>query len=91
SPMRAPIWVESPGGARLRVMAMVTERVPPGLVWMPFHFGGWWMGEDLRARYPEGAAPIVLGEAVNTAMTYGYDIVTMMQETKVSLCRLARA
>ena len=85
------VWVESPGGARLRVMAMVTERVPPGLVWMPFHFGGWWMGEDLRARYPEGAAPIVLGEAVNTAMTYGYDIVTMMQETKVSLCRLARA
>ncbi|TFW22044.1 formate dehydrogenase [Massilia arenosa] len=85
------LWVESPNGARIKVMAMVTERVPPGIVWMPFHFGGWWMGEDLHDKYPEGAAPIVRGEAVNTAWTYGYDAVTMMQETKVSLCRLARA
>jgi formate dehydrogenase major subunit len=33
----------------------------------------------------------VLGEAANTAMTYGYDSVTQMQETKVSLCRVKRA
>jgi formate dehydrogenase major subunit len=26
--------------------------------------------------------PIVRGEAINTATTYGYDSVTMMQETK---------
>lgn len=84
------VWVETPTGARLKVRAMVTPRVPMGLVWMPFHFGGWWMGEDLRSQYPEGAVPIVLGEAVNTGWTYGYDTVTMMQETKVSLCRLAR-
>ena len=84
------VHVETPTGARLKVMAMVTPRVPPGLVWMPFHFGGWWMGEDLLDNYPEGAAPIVRGEAVNTGWTYGYDAVTMMQETKVSLCRLAR-
>ena len=31
------------------------------------------------------------GEAVNTAMTYGYDIVTMMQETKTSLCQVQKA
>ena len=43
-----------------------------------------------RQHYPEGAAPIVRGEAVNTGWSYGYDAVTMMQETKVSLCRLAR-
>lgn len=84
------VHVETPTGARLKVMAMITPRVPPGLVWMPFHFGGWWMGEDLIDHYPEGAAPIVRGEAVNTGWTYGYDAVTMMQETKVSLCRLAR-
>jgi formate dehydrogenase major subunit len=41
--------------------------------------------------YPEGAAPYVRGEAVNTAMTYGYDIVTMMQETKTSLCQVSKA
>ena len=34
---------------------------------------------------------IVRGEAVNTAMTYGYDIVTMMQETKTSLCQVQKA
>jgi formate dehydrogenase major subunit len=85
------VWVETPTGARLKIMAYVTERVPPGMVWMPFHFAGWWMGEDLLEQYPKGAEPIVRGEAVNTGWTYGYDIVTMMQETKVSLCRLARA
>jgi formate dehydrogenase major subunit len=84
------VWVETPSGARLKIRTMVTKRVPQGLVWMPFHFGGWWMGEDLRDKYPEGAAPIVLGESCNTGWTYGYDAVTMMQETKVSLCRLAR-
>jgi formate dehydrogenase major subunit len=49
------------------------------------------MGEDLRGNYPPGSAPIVLGEAANTGWTYGYDVVTMMQETKVSLCRLVSA
>ncbi|MEN3366791.1 MAG: formate dehydrogenase major subunit [Burkholderiales bacterium] len=85
------LWVETPSGARLKMMAMVTPRVPVGIVWMPYHFGGWWMGDDLRPQYPEGASPIVLGEAANTGWTYGYDAVTMMQETKVSLCRLVRA
>ena len=85
------MWVETPAGARLKVQAMVTPRVAEGLVWMPFHFGGWWMGEDLVDRYPKGTAPIVRGEACNTGWTYGYDAVTMMQETKASLCRIVRA
>jgi threonine synthase len=38
----------------------------------------------------EGAAPIVRGEAINTGTTYGYDRVTMMQETKTTLCQVAR-
>ncbi len=42
----------------------------------------------MLAFYPEGAAPIVRGEAVNTATTYGYDAVTMMQETKTTLCQV---
>ena len=40
---------------------------------------------------PEGAAPIVRGESVNQGTTYGYDSVTMMQETKTTLCRVAKA
>jgi formate dehydrogenase major subunit len=85
------IWVETPSKARLKVKAQVTERVGPGTVFLPFAFAGWWMGRDLLDKYPAGAAPIVRGEAANTATTYGYDIVTMMQETKTTLCQVMKA
>ena len=85
------VWLHTPEGAKVKVMAQVTERVGRGVAFMPFHFGGHFQGEDLRSKYPEGADPYVLGEACNTAMTYGYDSVTQMQESKVSLCRLERA
>ena len=85
------VWIESPEGGRIKVKAMITYRVGPGVVFSPFHFGGHFQGEDLRAKYPEGSDPYVLGEAVNTAMTYGYDSVTQMQETKVSLCNVVPA
>jgi formate dehydrogenase major subunit len=85
------VWVSSPTGARIKVRALVTERVGPGVSFIPFHFAGWWQGRDLLDKYPEGAAPIVRGDAVNTATTYGYDSVTMMQETKTTLCQIERA
>ena len=84
------VWVKTPTGAQLKVQAMVTDRVGPGTTFIPFHFSGWWQGKDMLEFYPEGAAPIVRGEAVNTATTYGYDSVTMMQETKTTLCQVAR-
>ncbi|MGB8339544.1 MAG: formate dehydrogenase subunit alpha [Burkholderiales bacterium] len=85
------IHVQSPSGAQLKVKAQVTDRVAPGVVFIPFHFSGWLEGKDMLAYYPEGAAPIVRGEAVNTATTYGYDSVTMMQETKTTLCQISKA
>ncbi|WP_431854127.1 formate dehydrogenase subunit alpha, partial [Azospirillum sp.] len=85
------VWVEGPERGKVKVKAMVTERVGKGVAFMPFHFGGWFQGEDRRGRYPQGADPIVLGEAANTATTYGYDSVTQMQETKVTLCRISAA
>jgi len=85
------IWVSTPTGARIKVRAKITPAVGRGLVWMPYHFAGWWQGADIRDDYPKGALPYVSGEAVNTVWTYGYDAVTMMQETKVSLCQIARA
>ncbi|MBB3987458.1 formate dehydrogenase major subunit [Sagittula marina] len=87
----AMCWVEGPEGGKVKVMAMVTERVGEGVAFMPFHFGGHFQGEDLRSRYPEGADPIVLGESTNTAQTYGYDSVTQMQETKATLCKIMPA
>ncbi len=87
------VWVQTPGmnKPRLKVKALVTERVGPDTVFVPFHFSGWWQGQDMLPYYPDGAAPIVRGEAVNTATTYGYDRVTMMQETKTTLCQVSKA
>ena len=85
------VWVSSPTGARIKVMALVTERVDKETAFMPYHFAGRWQGADLGAYYPSGAAPIVRGEAANTITTYGYDIVTIMQETKTTVCQIERA
>jgi formate dehydrogenase major subunit len=85
------VWVEGPEGGKVKVMAMVTERVGEGVAFMPFHFGGHLEGKDLRDKYPDGADPYVLGESSNTAQTYGYDSVTQMQETKCTLCKISAA
>ncbi|MFK7943739.1 MAG: formate dehydrogenase subunit alpha, partial [Paracoccaceae bacterium] len=86
------VWVHGPAPAgKVKVAAMVTERVGKGVAFMPFHFGGHFQGEDRRDKYPDGADPYVLGEATNTAQTYGYDSVTQMQETKATLCRIEKA
>ena len=85
------VWVTTPTGARIKVKAQVTERVDKGTTFMPYHFAGYWQGADMKAFYPSGAVPIVRGEAVNTATTYGYDSVTMMQETKTTVCQVERA
>jgi formate dehydrogenase major subunit len=86
-----PVWVMTPTGARIKVKAQVTERVGPDTVFLPFHFSGHWQGMDMKPYYPDGAYPVVRGEAVNTATTYGYDTVTMMQETKTTICNVQRA
>ena len=86
------VWVTGPEDeSKARVKALVTERVAPGVAFMPFHFAGWFEGVDQRGNYPEGADPIVLGESVNTVTTYGYDPVTGMHEGKVTLCQIAAA
>lgn len=85
------VWLEGPEGGRIKIMAMVTDRVGRGVIWTPFHFGGWFQGKDLFEKYPEEAAPYIRGEACNTATTYGYDIITQMQETKATLCRIKAA
>jgi formate dehydrogenase major subunit len=86
------VWVTgAETGSKAKVKALVTERVGEGVVWMPFHFGGWYEGKDLRSNYPSGVDPIVLGESANTITTYGYDPVTGMQEPKVTLCQISAA
>jgi len=85
------VWVSTPTGARIKVQAHVRECVDRETVWLPYSFAGRWQGADLLAYYPDGAHPVVRGEAVNTATTYGYDSVTMMQETKTTVCQVEKA
>ncbi|MDR8525746.1 MULTISPECIES: formate dehydrogenase subunit alpha [Shewanella] len=85
------VWLEGAEGGRIKIKAMVTPRVKPGVTWMPYHFAGEMHGESLAPNYPEGTVPYVIGESANTALTYGYDPVTQMQETKASLCQITKA
>jgi len=86
------VWVTgAENNSKAKMKALVTERVGKGVAWMPFHFGGWIGGEDLRATYPQGTDPIVLGESANTITSYGYDPATGMQEPKVTLCQIRAA
>jgi formate dehydrogenase major subunit len=86
------VWVLGPeDGSKVKVKALVTDRVGRGVAWMPFHFSGWYQGADMRSHYPPGTDPIVLGESVNTVTTYGFDPVTGMQEPKATLCQIRAA
>ncbi len=86
------VWVTgAENSSKAKVKALVTERVGKGVAWMPFHFGGWFEGDDLRSKYPQGTDPFVLGESANTMTTYGYDPATGMQEPKVTLCQIRAA
>jgi len=86
------VWVTgAENSSKAKVKALVTERVGKGVAWMPFHFGGWFGGADLRGNYPQGTDPVVLGESANTITTYGYDPATGMQEPKVTLCQIRAA
>ncbi len=85
------VWVETPTKAQHQGQDPGDRARRAGNGVLPVPLRGLVEGKDLLNYYPKGAAPIVRGEAVNTATTYGYDIVTMMQETKTTLCQVAKA
>jgi len=85
------VVVESPEGGKITVRAKITERVDEKTIFLPFHFGGMFMGESLADKYPEGHAPFVLGEPGNIITNYGFDIITQIQATKDGLCKVSAA
>jgi len=85
------VWVESPEGGRIKVKVKVTERVDPHTIFIPYSFGGMFMGKSYAGNYPEGLVPYAIGEPANIVVNYGYDIKTQIQGTKEGLCRLKRA
>ncbi len=85
------MWIESPEQGKVKVMARVTDRVDDKTIFMPFHFGGMFMGQDLSGNYPKGHEPYCIGEPANICTNYGYDIVTQIQGTKEGLCQVKKA
>jgi len=84
------IWIESPNGGKIKVKTKISDRVDPTTIFLPFHFGGFFMGDSWANKYPEGTKPYALGEPANVVTNYGYDIVTQMQETKTGLCKIRK-
>ncbi len=85
------VKIESPEGGMIKVKAKVTERVDDKTIFLPFHYGGMFMGESLADKYPEGTEPFVIGEPGNIITNYGFDIITQIQTTKDGLCKISRA
>jgi len=85
------MWIESPEGGKIKVKAFFTERVDDKTIFLPFHFGGLFMGVSLVDRYPKGHEPYILGEPANVVTNYGYDIITQIQSTKDGLCNITKA
>ena len=81
------VWVEHAGKQRgSKVKAHVhPNALGAGVAFMPFHFGGHWMqGEDQIAPSTRRARiPMYSARRPTPRMTYGYDSVTQMQESKV--------
>ena len=55
---RLGLGLGAENSVKARVKALVTERVGKGVAFMPFHFGGWFKGEDLRGQLPAGHRPV---------------------------------
>ncbi len=85
------MWVHSPEGTKIKVKAKHSLTVLPDMVFMPFHFAGYFQGADRTGNFPAGTKPYANGESVNTVTNYGYDIITQIPETKGGLCRIEKA
>ncbi|MDJ0948534.1 MAG: molybdopterin-dependent oxidoreductase [Alphaproteobacteria bacterium] len=84
------VWIFGPSGGRIRAAAMITQRVAPGLVFLPVSFAGQWAGASLRALYPEASDAFVLGDSANALMGEGYDPVGQTPEIYCGLCRIEK-
>jgi formate dehydrogenase major subunit len=73
------------------VKARVTNRPSDREVFMPYHWGGVFQGESLEDKYPDGHAPIAIGDSVNSITSRGYDVETQMQETKAAMVSVQKA
>ncbi len=80
--------------SRIVVKARVTRAVPKGVVFLPFHWAGQFMGEPYLDRFPViedmDTKPYVYGESANTTNSPGWDPETQMQNTKSGICNVVK-
>ncbi|MDT3436484.1 formate dehydrogenase subunit alpha [Haloarcula sp. 1CSR25-25] len=79
------VVVSSTDKGSVLVKARVTDRPNDGEIFLPFHWGGVFKGQNLEDKYPDGTTPYAIGDSVNAITARGYDVETQMQETKVSM------
>jgi formate dehydrogenase major subunit len=85
------IVVETTDRGSVLVKARITNRVNEEETFLPFHWGGVFKGESLEDKYPDGYAPLAIGDSANSITSRGYDVETQMQETKAAMVRLRPA
>ena len=84
--------------AYIVVKAKVTEAVPPGVVFTPYHWAGIFQGKSYLDRFPVmkdewgvmDTRPIVYGDSCNIINPPGWDPETQMQVTKFGVCQVVK-
>ncbi len=85
------MWVYGTNGGKIKIKCKISLRVDETSVFLPQNFSGWWSGENLLYRYPEGTQPYAMGENSTQVTSYGFDQQTACPETKCSLVRIEKA
>ncbi|RKD95571.1 molybdopterin-dependent oxidoreductase [Halopiger aswanensis] len=85
------VIVESADKGAILVKAKVTNRVNDEEIFLPYHWGGVFHGEDRTPNWPEGTEPLAIGESANIITPSGFDAETQMQETKSGVVHVQKA
>jgi formate dehydrogenase major subunit len=86
------VIITSQDKGSILVKAKVTYR-PQGddEIFLPYHWGGVFHGQDMSGNWPEGTEPLAIGESANIITPSGFDAETQMQETKSGMVRVEKA
>jgi formate dehydrogenase major subunit len=80
--------------AKVICKARITNAVAKGLVFMPFHWAGYFEGESYLNRFPMvddmDTKPFVAGDSANIVNSPGWDPETQMQNTKAGICEILK-
>ncbi|ADB61230.1 molybdopterin oxidoreductase [Haloterrigena turkmenica DSM 5511] len=85
------VVVTSADKGSILVKANVTNRVNDEEVFLPYHWGGVFHGEDRTPNWPDGTEPLAIGESANIITPSGFDAETQMQETKSGVVHVQKA